>query len=341
MKKIAIMTWYTHNNYGSKLQATAMSRYIKKMGYDSYFINYKPRGVLYENNFKSTLKKVVTKLKSKTINKPFNNNDIFEDYKRKYIKETEKCDSYVDLYQLNSDFDAFICGSDQIWSPNNFDSKYFLDFADDNKIIAYAPSIGLNNIYSPIIKEKMCTLIKRFKYLSVREETGAEIIKNNVGIDAQVVLDPTLLLKSNEWEQIENIELAKQLKNQQYVVTYFLGDSSKYIKVIEKYAKNKNLKIYNIPVFKSKKINKYNFYTSVGPSEFLSLIHNANCVFTDSFHGTILSINYNKDFYTFKRFKSTSKNNQNSRVEDILKRLSLDDRLVINKKLKFSAFVTP
>ena len=334
--KIGIMTWYSYNNYGSKLQATAMCELLKKKNCDATFIKYLPRGIIDERkSFISITKKLISKINFKN-KKQFVSNYLFEQYSNRYFKETELCDSYVDLFQLNDLFDGFICGSDQIWSPNNFDPRYFLDFADSSKIIAYAPSIGLNSISSPIIKEKMKHLIARFKHLSIREETGSKIIENMCGIKPEVVLDPTLLLDIDDWNKYENIELNKKLKDKDYVLTYFLGNSDKYLKSILKFAKENHFIIYNIPVYKDAKINKYDFFDDIGPSEFLSLIKNARCVFTDSFHGTIFSINYNVDFYSFKRFGSKSKINQNSRVIDILKRLSLEDRIVEKDLIKKS-----
>lgn len=345
--KIAIMTWYSFNNYGSKLQATAMMETLKKMGFEPYFIKYNPRGIIQFNQ-NNELKLLFRKLKSKIFNKMVIN-EKFDEFSKKNFMETDLCDSYVDLYQLNDKFDAFICGSDQIWSPNNFDSKFFLDFACQNKIIAYAPSIGFSNIESSIIQEKMKTLISRFNHLSIREETGAKIIRELCNKEAQVVVDPTLLLNNKEWAKYENSGLNSSLNNQKYVLTYFLGKSNKYIRKIQKYAKDNDLKIYNIPVYQRKKINKYNYNEKIGPSEFLSLIKHASCVFTDSFHGMLFSINYNIDFYVYKRFNANSKINQNSRVLDFLKRLSLEERLVeknseiflnninyenVNKKLK-------
>ncbi len=330
--KIGIMTWYSYNNYGSKLQATAIYNILKQKGYTPTFINYSPRGTISENlSFRVILKKVFDKISNR--NKAITNNESFKLYSKNYFSETEKCDSYIDLFQLNDDFDAFVCGSDQIWSPNNFDPRFFLDFANSNKIVAYAPSIGLSAINDSIIFNKMKELINRFNYISIREETGAKIIKDICGKNVNVVVDPTLLMNKDDWQRFESKSLNKELKNDNYIVTYFLGESDKYLDGIKKYAKENKLVIYNIPVYKKRKINKFDFHYEVGPSEFLSLIKNAKCVFTDSFHGTIFSINYNVNFYTYKRFNDKSKINQNSRVTDFLGKLSLYDRIVDNKSL--------
>lgn len=326
--KIAIMTWYKYKNYGSKLQAAALKTILEIKKNEVDFINYNPKGqIKTEPSVYNSFRILSSKMKARLFDKIIKN-DLFDKFSNKYFKETELCDSFFDLYKLNDKYDCFICGSDQIWSPNNYDSKYFLDFAQKNKIISYAPSIGLNKIDNLIIKENMSKLISRFDNLSIREETGANIIKQICNRDAQVVLDPTLLMTSDDWEKYENLDFNKIYKNKRYIVTYFLGKSNKYINEIKTYASSNNCEIINIPVYQRRKINKYNLKESIGPSEFLSLLKNAFCVFTDSFHGIIFSINYNVNFYAFKRFKSKDRINQNSRVLDILTRLNLTDRVV-------------
>lgn len=330
MKKIAIMTWYDYNNYGSKLQATATMEWLLKNEYKPIFINYKPRGLIYTDK-KEKKDYYLKKIKSRIFDKTISNNKFLL-FSKKFFSETPICDSYVDLYQLNEEYDAFICGSDQIWSPFNFDPRYFLDFAEKNKIIAYAPSIGAHEIVSKPIQKEMKKLIDRFEFLSVREKTGANIIKKICKREPIIVADPTLLLDNKGWSKYENKLLDNELKNQKYILSYFLGPSQKYIREIEKYAKEKNLKIYNIPVFRKREINKYNYPKEIGPSEFLSLIKNAKVVFTDSFHGIAFSVNYNIQFFAYKRFNNKSNINQNSRVIDFLDNLSLEDRLIDEKK---------
>lgn len=109
-----------------------------------------------------------------------------------------------------------------------------------------------------------------------------------------------------------------------------MGNSNKYYNLVKKISKEKNLEIINIPIHKYEKINKYNIQEKIDPSKFLYLISNAELVLTDSYHGMLFSINYNKDFFVFKRFKDNDKGNQNSRVLDFLQRFNLNDRLIFN-----------
>lgn len=119
--------------------------------------------------------------------------------------------TYSELNDLNMEYDAFVCGSDQIWSPLCYDSKYFLDFVENtDKMIAYAPSIGSTKIDDSIIREKMFQHISRFKHLAVREQQGAELIKKLTGHDAKVVLDPTLLMDAAEWDEFASVNAVRE-----------------------------------------------------------------------------------------------------------------------------------
>ncbi len=134
----------------------------------------------------------------------------------------------------------------------------------------------------------------------------------------------------------------KLLQEKKYIVTYFLGESDNYYSNIIKFARENSYDIINIPVFNNMKLNKYNLEEKIGPSEFLSIIKNSSFVFTDSFHGTIFSIKYNVSFYTYKRFNSRSKVNQNSRIINLLDKLGLSNRIVednvelINETVNYS-----
>ncbi len=333
MSKVALMTWYKYFNYGTSLQVFALSNKIKEFGYDCEVINYKPKGKT--SDIVSLCDIIELSKKSILNNYSYSSdtrNNLFEKFLSSNLVETKKCNSFPELESLNDTFNAFVCGSDQIWSPLCFDTHYYLDFAVDSKIISYAPSIGSNEIKDDVIKKEISKLVKRFNFLSVREEKGKEIIKQISGKDAKVVLDPTFLHSSTFWKKLENNECIKSI-NENYAVCYFLGDSKKHLRRIEDFCKKNKLVLYNIPTFTNVSINKYNFPFEVGPSEFLSLIDNASMIFTDSFHGINLSVIFNKPFYTFKRFKDKSKECQNSRIYNILEKLGLENRL-LNDKVK-------
>lgn len=333
-KKIAIMTWYTYKNYGTALQASALSNTIQKTGYEVAFVNYLPKGTVVSKPkvdlAKRAWKKVVN-YRNRSYSSA-NRDKLFEDYLSERISCTPKCASYPELYDLNEIYDAFVCGSDQIWSPLCYDSKYFLDFVDNtNKMVAYAPSIGSTEIDDPIIRERMAGNILRFKHLAVREQQGADLIKDLTGQNAKVVLDPTLLMNASEWDAFANVEATKKIEGE-YILCYFLGDAEKYMEYVRSLSNKTGIPFFVIPVTTRQKNGGNAVPFEVGPSEFVSLIRDASYVCTDSFHGMTFSVNYNIPFSVFKRFSDNDPRNQNSRIFNLLKLLKLEGRLTDYKK---------
>lgn len=340
-KKIALMTWYKWKNYGTVLQAGALTKKIKDLGYDVKVISYLPRKqpvIKPKQSLRLLLKNIFfaikKRIKGNTIYISKEKEVLFETYLDEHFEMTTNCTSYAELYQLNEQFDAFVCGSDQIWSPIAFEDKYFLPFVEnESELVAYAPSFGVSKIEDSRIKEKIVKLVSRFKHLSVRESYGAKIIEQLVGRKAEVVLDPTLLMDKTEWDQFIAVENIQKLEEEKYIICYFLGDYTKYIKIIHALSKRLKIPFYIIPLTKKCKNKKYSVPFEVGPNEFVSLMRNATYVCTDSFHGVAFSIIYNIPFLTFKRFKDSDTQNQNSRIYSLLKLLALEDRLIETKKL--------
>lgn len=339
--KIGIMTWYKYENYGTALQVVALTKKVESLGYEPRIINYKPKGNIAEIksvNFKTVKDAALNQINKKIKYKPYQNKEkakMFDEFINENLIETDMCNSYSELHELNSQLDGFICGSDQIWSPLCFDDKYFLNFADSNKIISYAPSIGSDKIENPEIKEQFKRLVSRFNFLSVREEKGKRIIEELAGKKAEVVLDPTLLLSKDEWDKLSNDSCINAMPKE-YMICYFLGDYKKYMKTVKKISRDLNLKIYIIPVFEFNKSNQnYKVPFEVGPKEFISLIKHAKYVCTDSFHGMLFSINYNIPFSIFERFTDKDPRNQNSRIYNILELFNIKNRLVTTNVIDY------
>ncbi len=324
MKKIGLMTWFTYHNYGTLLQCKAMLSLIEKLGYSVKLINYKPRPN-YKTIKYSLVRKGINYTKRKIVNKTTNSLILEQKNMDKYIEnypKTSEVNTAPQLYALNDEFDAFVCGSDQIWLSSAFDENYFLSFVQDsNKKISYAPSLGTTTIGNGIIKNKMKKLISSIDYLSVREQQGADLIKELTSREAKVVLDPTLLLDHEDWKK-EMVEINES----NYIAAYFLGDNKDYIEICNKIAKKLNKKLFFIPNKPKDLLNPNTTKNDIGPKEFLSIIDSADLVLTDSFHGMIFSINFKKDFIAFKRFKDNTLS-QNSRIINILKKLELMDHL--------------
>ena len=326
-KKVAILSWYHYDNYGTVLQAYALEQVIDKLGYEAYHIDYSPYkrvNISYDENI---IKKSIDRVNQKIRNRLIEDKQRkikFIDFRKNFLRLTEKCVIQSDFDKLNSIFSTFVAGSDQIWSPFIFDERYFLDFVrETNRKIAYAPSLGVETIPYDYLKVKYQEFLANFDCLSVREKQGAAILSGILKRDVTVVLDPVFLLSKDEWNSLITCE-----KDEEYILAYFLGNNKNNIRKAKKYAKVCNKKLKIIPIFQNSSTN--DFEMGVGPIEFLGLINGAYTVLTDSFHGVAFSVIFEKEFFVFERFNKSDIKSQNSRIYNILELLRLENRLIYN-----------
>ena len=339
-KKIGIITFVNANNFGAELQAFASQYILNKMGYDAEIIDY----VFYKNKrhiktkksrpiFKFTIKQKIAeyllprikKLKA-IINKKQSNirKSRFEAFHRINTKFSKEYRTIDELYLNPPQYDIFISVSDQIWNPDIFSNiePYFLTFAPKGaKKISYASSFGKNEL-SPNVANKYSTWLKEYYAISTRENTGVKIIKD-LSLNAECVLDPTLLLNMKEWQKVE---MKQKNIPQNYLLIYELI-SSPYLNTIAKeIAKNKNLKIVRIckDVYVEDKDKSVINIINAGPAQFVYLFSHANYIVTNSFHGTAFSINFEKDF----NIVIPSGRSNSNRQRNILNLTNLSDRLI-------------
>lgn len=316
MKKVCIITMYGDWNYGNKLQNYALQETLKKMNCDVTSLKNKYQTTIY-NKLKNKyyqlrqIKKYQLLSKRKKIFKRFNDN---------YMSYT-KYSVTNNLSKKKSDkFDYFVIGSDQVWNygEGSISDIMFGLFTTPNRNISYAASFGVSEI--PKKYEKIYIRgLNNIKYLSVREEAGKKIIKKIVNKDSEVVLDPTLLLDKNEWLKIEI--KPSFIKNQKYLLTYFLGNVNQNKKnEMKDLAKKYNLKIINLNDIKEEEVFK------VGPEEFLYLFRHADIIFTDSFHACVFSVIYEKPFFVYERDENVA--SMNSRIENFLDIIQQKERLI-------------
>lgn len=335
--KIAMMTWYHYRNLGTALQVCALYKTISDLGYMPSLVQYRPKVASVQ---KLSLKTFCSKALHWCVRKLFGpdtycsekREKLFTQFLSERISETTPRESGGELAELNSEFAAFVCGSDQIWSPLCFDPKYFLSFVSDEKrMVAYAPSFGTMRIAEENIKKETALLLRRFHHLSVRELQGTKIIKDLTGQDAKVVIDPTLLLSASEWDAYAEVAAVEKIK-EPYILCYFLGKPSHYRKYVHCLGKKWGIRAYEIPILRDGgRYAKFPF--EVGPGEFVSLVRNASFVCTDSFHGMAFAINYHVPFAVFERFIQDDPRNQNSRIYSLLELLGIEERLVSPKRM--------
>lgn len=325
-KRIAILTWHYHENFGSALQAYALQECIKEMGYNVKIINY--RNLIYGkvNKFKNLSKIFINKILGK---KNFLGRRLRTSYSYfhfKFFKQTKLIQDIRLLPSVCRHFYAVICGSDQIWAPNVFNPTYFLDFVDDGtKKLSYAASLGLNKIENNLVPEYK-RLLSRFNAISVRENIGAKLLSNECNINADVVIDPTLLLDTDKWVRIENKPFLHH--NDKFVFCYFLNDAHNYSESVKNFASDKRYKVIGVTKNTSDKKWMDIVLEDIGPQEFIWLIHNADVIFTDSYHGTIFSLLFHKDFITFERFANDDAICQNSRIHQLSDYFEIKDNII-------------
>jgi len=329
-RRVGILTLNGYVNYGNRLQNYALQEVLKNFGFEVETIRVNRSGkseilqrVKNINNFHDFLMKVKKRMNYYLQKKVRHSRELlFREFSDKHLYETKNIISNdSEAEELNEYFDYFVTGSDQVWNPNNLrgTSFFFLTFTDKAKRIAYAPSFGVSEIEDKdkVNYEKWLSDINK---LSVREEAGAKIIKELTGRDAPVLVDPTLLLTKTEWLRIS--KKAKNKPQKKYLLTYFLGGvPHDYKSQVDIIAKQNNLDIINLGDIK----DKATYVT--GPSEFIDYINSCSLVFTDSFHGTVFAILFEKPFIVFKRPGSM---NMYSRINTLLDKFELNSRKIEN-----------
>ena len=330
--KVGIVTWFQYHNYGSALQVTALAKTIYGLGHNPIVVNYKNFKAPVLLHRKSVIEDGVGRVIDRIKNYAYHRyeqderENKFNTFLDNNCAFTKSVELMPDLESLNDELDAFVCGSDQIWAPSVFDSHYFLDFVkDDYKKIAYAPSVGLPVIEDVNVKNRMQEYAKRIEHISTREESGSKIIEELIGKSVETVLDPTLLVDSKDWSYMAS-EYADNMKP--YILVYMLGKNEDHWKRIYSISEKLDIDVKVIPVF-FKDLDRVGCLKNpIGPADFLSLVKNAHSICTDSFHGMLFSIIFKKNFFVFERFKKNDKNNQNSRIYNILSLFGLEDRVI-------------
>lgn len=326
---VGIITFHNHYNYGAVLQAFALNYVVRKLGHECRTINC---------NIEPGVGRLKQKAKNPgaTITKAYNMlnwsaNERFDKRFKEFIAHYIPISDieYNKLDHLLEDpprFDAYITGSDQVWRPTFMEKDighaFHLCFAkpEKSRLISYAPSFGASEItdqYKPVIRD----YLRRYHFLSIRENRGKEIIQELLGKEAVHVVDPTVLLSREEYQAIVNPPEIER----DYILVYAmeLGEGMAFLNLVKKVKSILNLPVVCIfPLrFDFRWLRVANrIMLDTGPKEFLGLIQNAKMVCTNSFHGTVFSIKYQK------RFIGTPHSISNSRIESLLGLAAIQDR---------------
>ena len=339
------------DNYGNSLQNYAVQELIRFLGYEAYTLNNQTRNG-FPNNARKPIplyKKLapahLMAYRRTKLNHRFgckNSRDCYGTGLRKVKRDKEaiyeakqnRAERFAAFNQQFICFDevpidsrrfdkehlkdyyAFVCGSDQVWNPYFHTNSMieFLQFAPEQKRIAFAPSFGISEIPQTRVAD-YASWLRSIPQLSVREDSGAKIIRDLTGRDAPVLLDPTLGIPKERW--LSFARKPKTVPKGDYVFCYFLGNkTNKYCKWIEAYAQKYDCEIVDVW-----DIHDLRYY-AVDPTEFVWLIANAKAVFTDSFHGTAFSINLQVPFLSFERVEGGA--SMSSRITSLLQKAGLE-----------------
>lgn len=321
--KIGILTYHRAHNYGAVLQAVASRYFLKKMNHEVFYIDYFPdyHKKWYTLPRKSWFWKVRHPILWKNLKKLLptmqKRMDAFGAFQEKYILPYSK--------SLSESYDAILYGSDQIWRKQpglgNYNPVYFgkNDFPA-KKHFAYAASMkGIpdNDTDKNYLKE----LLSNLDYIAVREKPLKALV-DELGFNANLVLDPTLLLTADDWNSALSI---KTFENRApYLLYYSVRPNAFDFNVVKDFAKRKGLDVFSLHG-NVLDLDSEESSSTKDPAQMVELIRNASFVITSSFHGMVFAINYHKPFYAYSDYAV-------ERLSSILEKLDLQDRYIDGKK---------
>ncbi len=329
--KISVITFHNTSNFGATLQCAALSAYLKKQGHDVEVVNYLPSYVLDKKSIAKELRKIGTaKNKIRAAVKGIAYLLYFRDVRRRDARFEEFIDRHLSLtepYYSSAELDhkvpradLYICGSDQIWNPaltgGALDPAFFLRFAPGKKA-AYGVSLGELNTAE--YGESLKKLTQDFTAVSVRERSVVPSVSAAIGREVSVVLDCTLLLSKEDYASMET---EGAYPPEPYLLLYNVQNSAESVRIAKQEAARRGLSIIDISPNPFSRVEGAGKQIDIGPGEFLSYIRHADFVVTNSFHGTVFSVIYKKQFY------SVPHSTRGGRSADLLALLDLSSRLI-------------
>jgi len=328
--KIGILTFVNAANYGAAYQSYALYKFINQYpAVECDHIDYRPLGIMKQyspcsirdsNGINDYLKRNVNYLYH--IPKFLR----FKQFRQKHLQLSEPCDE-ESIKSRCAQYDRIIVGSDQVWNIQctQNDWHFLLDFISDcTKKNSYAASFALSRLPEQYIGQYE-RLLNTFSNISVREQEGAEIVKELTGKSCPVVLDPVFLLKKKDWEKF-----ATPFSGKPYILVYQLYYTDALLEFAQKLSQRTELPLkVNTTSIRTKayRVLKAGDCSNASPEEFVSLLHNASYIVTNSFHGTALAILMNRPFFTEL---VPEKYGVNSRFKSLLGSLDLMDRVIHN-----------
>lgn len=341
--KVGVLTLPLHTNYGGNLQAYALVTVLKNMGHDAWLIKWeKDRTPLWKAPLtiaKRLAQKYISGKKGIEIGSGIfdrRRRDAIEIHAKRFInrrilpqttgfRSTRALAHRVGSYR----FDTIVVGSDQVWRPASNVEDYFLGFLDESsgttRRVAYAASFGTDQWnFSPSQHQLCAHHLKKFDAISVREDSGVSLCRQHFDVHAEHVIDPTMLLSRSHYVDLACNEYSKQpCSGGKGLFVYILDTNSDKTSAVNHIESSLGLCHFAVEIATKDSYTPFDVIAVPPVEDWLRGFEEADFVFTDSFHGCVFSIIFNKPFIAYG-----NKSRGLSRFESLLRMFHLEDRLV-------------
>lgn len=324
--KIGILTYHACYNYGACLQAYALQNTIKRKFSDCQIIDYQSNRLIdinhpfckYPKHPKEIIKNIT---RAPYYNQLRERGKLFNDFINNDLILSKRCTTDEDVKQECENYDCIVCGSDQTWNLDpsiRYETPlYYLNFPKKQRRITYATSFGSWVNKFETREKELLPWIKQFDALSMREESGANLLRSK-GLNCEWVVDPTLLLTQNDYDKIVDDRIIEK----EYILLFSWDGAKETIEITKKISKQLNCEAYLIVPPPRAMFCGIKRKLDIGPKEFLNLIKYAKLIVTNSFHGTVFSTVYKKPFI------SAIKEEADPRRASLMKQFGLEDHLM-------------
>ena len=339
--KVGILTQPLSNNYGGLLQNYALQQVLKGMGHEVSTIKWETPKVSPLHRYLWRIKLfLLSVMGSKEYSLTKKERDIILQHTHRFVRNNisicnrvaRSIDDFKEIAQQEH-FDAIVVGSDQVWRPryNSFIGSMFLDFLGNSKVlrVAYAASFGTDCWeFTPEMTTRCRELAQKFNMITVREKSGVELCRDYLGVEAKQVLDPTMLLNREDYQDMVFSE--KDSISTGTLFHYILDPTEEKRQLIERVAKSQGMTPFTImPKYQNENRTRHNVKSHIEDCVYPSVTSwlrgfmDAEMVIVDSFHGAVFSIIFNKPFWVI-----ANEERGNARFDSLLSLFELEDRMV-------------
>lgn len=334
----ATITFHAPTNMGAFLQAYALQNAIQSLGYDNRIINY--RSVAQKQHYRM----LKVPISARTIVQDYYvlrhlrsfilREMRFSQLRKNHLHQTIECSDLKSVQTVAKDYSVLICGSDQIWNKNLPDADDVYYIPGVNNKISYGVSFG--NQCSADSLNELQKYIHEFKALSFREISGVREVRAALGIKAKQVIDPTFFLSKDDWNTFSGN--SSSVKGD-YIFFYSIRYPDDALRIAAAISERLRLPVISpfggLRAYAGRRAERYGIKVdySSGPKEFLGYLRGASLALSDSYHGTVFPIIYQKPFYQIRHLHPDGHYISNERIDSLLEQMDLADRTVDIKSI--------